>query len=83
MIVEQIINHLKVNALQCTEQHGFAEGKSTVTNLLDALNVWTEALMHGLPVDVIYMDYAKAYDKVPHKRLLKQMKSMRITGPVY
>lgn len=82
MIVEQIINHVKVNALQCPEQHGFAEGRSTITNLLEVLNVWSEALMHGLPVDVVYMDYAKALDKVPHERLLKKVESMGIMGPV-
>ena len=74
-IVDQIIHHIKANHLDCPEQHGFKSGRSTVTNLLEALNVWTEALMHGLPVDVIFLDYAKAFDTVPHERLLKQVSS--------
>lgn len=50
-----------------------------VTNLLEALNIWSEALMHGIPVDMIYLDYAKAFDSVPHQRLLRQVKSHGIT----
>ena len=35
--------------------------------------MWTEALMHRHPIDVIYLDYAKAFDTVPHQRLLRQI----------
>ena len=34
--------------------------------------------MHNIPVDVIYLDYAKAFDTVPHQRLLKQVESFGI-----
>ena len=57
-------------------------GKSTVTNLIQALNVWSEALSHGIPVDVIYLDYEKAFDKVPHQRLLKELHRQGIRGAV-
>ena len=50
--------------------------KNINTNLLEALNVWTEALMHNIPVGVIYLDYAKASDTVLHQRLLKQVESL-------
>ena len=73
IIVIQISEHLKTNGLTCPAQHGFKAGHSTVTNLLEALNVWTEALMHRHPIDVIYLDYAKAFDTVPHQRLLRQI----------
>ena len=80
LVVNQVLDHVKGNSLLCEEQHGFQSGRSTVTNLLEALNVWTEALMHGLPVDVIYLDYAKAFDTVPHERLLRQISSFGIKG---
>ena len=84
-ILESIINdaillHLIVNNLEDLHQHGFTRGKSTVTNLIQALNVWTEALSHGFPVDVIYLDYEKAFDKVPHQRLLKELHRQGIRG---
>ena len=80
IIVIQISEHLKTNGLTCPAQHGFKAGHSTVTNLLEALNVWTEALMHRHPIDVIYLDYAKAFDTVPHQRLLRQIYSLGIQG---
>ena len=78
IIVIQISEHLKTNSLTCPAQHGFKSGYSTVTNLLEALNVWTEALMHMHPIYVIYLDYAKAFDTVPHQRLLRQIYSLVI-----
>ena len=80
LIVKQIIKHITENELENQRQHGFTKGKSTTTNLLEVLNVWTEALMHGVPVDVLYLDFCKAFDSVPHLRLLKQINSFGITG---
>lgn len=80
ILVDQIQEHIRRNALHCKHQHGFTSGRSTVTNLLEAMNIWTEALMHGLPVDVIYLDFAKAFDSVPHQRLIHKVKSFGITG---
>ena len=72
--------HLKVNSLTCSAQHGFKVGHSTVTNILEALNVWTEALMYMYPIDVIYLDYANVFDTVPHQRLLCQIYILGIQG---
>ena len=80
IIITHIIKHLKANNLNCTQQHGFQTGKSVTTNLLEAMNVWTEALMHNIPIDILYLDYAKAFDTVPHQRLLNQVESFGITG---
>ena len=80
IIVIQISEHLKANSLTCPAQHGFKAGHSTATNLLEALNVWTEALMYRHPIDVIYLNYAKAFDTVPHQRLLRQIYSLGIQG---
>ena len=82
LIAEETVEHLRVNALTTPQQHGFTSGKSTVTNLLEALDVWTEALSHNLPVDIIFLDYAKAFDTVPHERLLRQLHALGIRGAV-
>ena len=58
---------------------GLRQDISTVTNLLEALNVLTEALMHRHPIDVIYLDYAKSVDTVPHQRLLRQIYTLEVT----
>ena len=82
LISEAILLHLIMNNLEDLHQHGFTHGKSTVTNLIQALNVWSEALSHGVPVDVIYLDYEKAFDKVPHQRLLRELYRQGIRGSV-
>ena len=45
-------------------------GRSCVTQLLEFLEEITEAVDNGDEVDIIYLDFCKAFDKVPHKRLL-------------
>ena len=68
--------------LKDENQHGFTKKKSPVTNLVEALNIWSEATSHGLPVDVIYLDFEKAFDKVPHQRLLLQLERYGIRGQI-
>ena len=57
-------------------QHGFRAGKSCITQLLELLEDVTTALDKGEDVDVIYLDFSKAFDHVPHKRLLKELCDM-------
>ena len=75
-----MIRHIVVNQHYNSKQHGFTVGRSTTTNILEALNIWTEALQHNIPIDVIFLDYCKAFDSVPHKRLIKQVQSFGIDG---
>ena len=46
--------------------------------LLTVLDRWTEILDQGGIIDVIYLDFMKAFDKVPHKRLIEKIKSYGI-----
>ena len=80
IITDEITSHLIMNNLLNVNQHGFTKGKSTVTNLITALNIWTESLSHGIPIDVIYLDFSKAFDKVPHQRLVNQLYNFGISG---
>ena len=47
------------------------------------LDNWTEILDQGGVIDVIYCDFMKAFDKVPHRRLLNKIKSYGITGKIH
>ena len=47
---------------------------------MDKIN---KVLDEGKCADVFYLDFAKAFDKVPHQRLLEKMKSKGISGNVY
>ncbi len=56
--------------------------KSCTTNLLEFLETLTSAVDAGDAVDVVFLDCAKAFDKVPHKRLMVQLKGHGVDGKV-
>lgn len=62
------------------EQHGFLQGKSTVTNLLCYSDFITNALENGTQVDSIYTDLKKAFDRVDHNVLLLKLALYGIGG---
>ena len=82
LIRNRVLNHMQQNRLICKEQHGFTPGRSCVTQLLDTLDCWTETLDNGGAIDAIYMDFRKAFDSVPHRRLLHKTNSHGIQGLV-
>ena len=64
-------------------QHGFIRKRSCLTNLLEFLDYVSEYIDEGYPIDVIYLDFQKAFDKVPHKRLMLKIKSLGVAGKIY
>jgi hypothetical protein len=62
------------------DQHGFTQNRSCLTNLLETLEEWTEALNDGYGLDAIFLDYQKAFDTVPHQRLLHKLKAYGVGG---
>ena len=57
------------------KQYGFIKGRSTVLQFLRIMDDWTCQLESGPQIDVIYTDFQKAFDKVPHQRLLRKLHS--------
>jgi hypothetical protein len=80
LIKEDIVNYLEKNKIIGNSQHGFRHKKSCLTNLLEFTEKVAEKLDSGEPVDVIYLDFQKAFDKVPHERLLSKLKAIGING---
>ena len=76
------MSHLKRNNLIRKSQHGFMPNKSCATNLLVFLETVTKAVDEGKNVDVIYLDFAKAFDLVPRQRLLEKLKAHGVSGPL-
>lgn len=79
---ERIIHHMKQNNLFSRWQFGFISGRSTVLQLINVIESWTDAIDRGLAVDVVYLDFMKAFDRVPHRRLLEKMSAYNINGNV-
>lgn len=59
-------------------QHGFVPGKSTLSNLFSVTDLITSSLDKGKNIDVIYLDFQKAFDKISHKILITKMISLGI-----
>ena len=82
LVRQHIIDHMKINKLFSKKQYGFISGRSTSLQLLNVIDKWTEALDQGLYIDCIYMDFMKAFDRVPHERLLSKMKAYGISNGI-
>jgi hypothetical protein len=83
IIRADIMEHLENNNLLSTDQHGFRSGRSCCTQLLEIMELWTKFLDRGVCWDCVYLDFAKAFDKVPHQRLLLKLQSVGITSKLY
>ena len=81
-IREQIVVHLVKFNLIKDSQHGFVKNRSCLTNLLEYLSFVSEYVDKGVPVDVIYLDFQKAFDKVPHKRLISKVCAHGVQGNI-
>ena len=75
---EKIVHYLETNGLICNIQHGFRKGHSCLSELLDHIDDIMTGLTDSKDTDVIYLDYAKAFDKVDHDLLLKKLRKYGI-----
>ena len=82
IIRDAMIQHLVENDLCTTQQHGFTNDRSCLTNILETLESWTEDVDKGYSVDVIFLDFRKAFDKVRRTRLLQKLSAYGIEGKV-
>ena len=80
LIRNTILCHLVENDLLSEKQFGFVSGRSTVTQLLNYLDICADVIANGGIVDSIYFDFSKAFDTVPHRRLSVKMKAYGIEG---
>ena len=70
-MMDFIIKHKLINP----SQHGFLKAVSCLTNLLCFFEEITKWVDEGSPEDVIYLDFQKAFDKVPHQRIILKLKA--------
>ena len=82
IVQKHILDFMVQNKFLSDKQYGFIPGRSTSLQLLTVLDKWTESIDQGHPVDCIYMDYQKAFDTVPHKRLINKLNSYGINNQI-
>ena len=73
IVRSEVVQHLENNSLLSKHQHGFRKMRSCQSNLLECLEDWTKILDEGKGLDIIYLDYQKAFDTVPHERLTTKL----------
>ena len=78
-----ILQYLLDNKLLSKRQFGFINGRSTTTQLLYFLDKCVNNIAEGGVVDTIYLDFAKAFDTVAHRRLLGKLHSYGIGGKLH
>nr|VZI25747.1 unnamed protein product [Spirometra erinaceieuropaei] len=76
IIKKALMQFLEQHYLVSDAQHSFRSGRSRLMNLLFTLEHWTKERDEGYVVHAIYIDFKKAFDSVPHQRLLCKLRNV-------
>ena len=82
LIRDAVATHLERNNLINKSQHGFANNRSCQTNLIEFMDVLTKKVDNGEAVDVVYLDFSKAFDKISHKKMMQKLKAHGVHGVI-
>ena len=82
LVRDELEPYLENQGLFCSSQHGFRKGRSCCTQLLEVIHDWADILENKSQIDIIYLDYRKAFDSVPYERLLVKLQAYGIRGKV-
>ena len=82
VVRDDVLSYFKENGLLSDRQFGFLEGRSTTLQLLTVMEKWIDILDNDGIIDVIFCDFQKAFDKVPHNRLIDVLRYYGIEDPI-
>ena len=80
IVRDAIVTYMMKHNLLSDHQHGFVPGRDRITQLLRCMVDWTSMIENGEAFDIIYTDFAKAFDSVAYVRLLHKLESIGIKG---
>ena len=81
IIHSSIMSHLEGNSILTDAQHGFRSKRSCETQLIATVQDLARNMSDGKQTDAILLDFAKAFDKAPHRRLLNKLHYYGLRGP--
>ncbi len=77
-----MVAYMLENSLFADQQYGFVPKRSSITQLLCVMKDRTKWLNSGKCIDTIFLDFQKAFDSVPHERLLLKLVAYGIIGKI-
>ena len=80
IIFHSCMSHLENNNIINPSQHGFRPGYSCTSQLIKIVEYVAKNMDSQKQIDMIFLDFAKAFDTVPHQRLLKKLQYYGITN---
>ncbi len=80
IIADKIVDHLESNKLLYDSQHGFRRKRSCLTNLIEFFHGMLSEYDQCRAIDILYLDFQKAFDKVPHRRLMSKIRALGVRG---
>ena len=80
IVVSNVLNHLDKYDILVDCQHGFRAKRGCETQLLTLSHELLENLHSNIQTDLIILDFSKAFDKVPHQKLLRKLDNYGIRG---
>jgi Reverse transcriptase (RNA-dependent DNA polymerase) len=82
LLRDSVSEHMEKNGLLEDSQNGFVSGRSCTTNLIDFLDFVTETIDSGDSVDIVFLDFTKAFEKVPRQCLIEKLKANGVGGKI-
>ena len=80
VLVSHMHAHFAEYGVLSNAQHGFRSKRSCDTAVISVLHSWAHPLDMGFPVDAVFLDIQKAFDRVPHNRLSLKLKLVGVRG---
>lgn len=80
IVKRHLLKHMQALGIIPSSQHGFVPNRSCTTNLVQFFEEVTGGVDKGFPVDVVYLDFQKAFDLVPHRTLIAKLHKNGIQG---